>query len=43
MINSRAAQSTTVLVSLLGRGMIRLIPIMSGIAVGYPCAIGLGI
>lgn len=43
LIISMAALATTVLVSLLGRGMIRLIPIMSGIAVGYLCAIGLGI
>lgn len=35
LIISMAALATTVLVSLLGRGMIRLIPIMSGIAVGY--------
>ena len=41
LIISMAALATTVLVSLLGRGMIRLIPIMSGIAVGYLCAIGL--
>ena len=43
LIISMAALATTVLVSLLGRGMIRLIPIMSGISVGYLCAIGLGI
>ena len=43
LIISMAALATTVLVSLLGRGMIRLIPIMSGIAVGYLCAIGLGV
>ena len=35
LIISMAALATTVLVSLLGRGMIRLIPIMSGIAVGH--------
>ena len=43
LIVSMAALVTTVLVSLLGRGMMRLVPIMSGIAVGYLCSIALGI
>lgn len=36
---SMAALATTVLVSLLGRGMIKLIPILCGIVVGYVVAL----
>ncbi len=43
LIVSMSALATTVLVSLLGRGMLRLIPILCGIVVGYVCAIMMGI
>ena len=43
LIVSMASLATTVLVSLLGRGFLRLIPIISGISVGYICSIALGI
>ena len=36
------ALATTVVVSLFGKGMLRLIPIFSGIVVGYGLAIALG-
>lgn len=39
---SMAALTTTVLVSLLGRGLLRLLPILCGIAVGYAAAALLG-
>jgi uracil permease len=39
---SVAALATTILVSLLGRGMLRLLPILSGIVVGYAAAAVLG-
>ncbi|TWI70309.1 uracil permease [Desulfobotulus alkaliphilus] len=40
---SMAALATTVLVSLLGRGMFRLIPIFCGIVVGYSLALFYGL
>ncbi|TYT73819.1 uracil-xanthine permease family protein [Desulfobotulus mexicanus] len=40
---SMAALGTTVLVSLLGRGMFRLIPIVCGIVVGYSLALFYGL
>ncbi|VFQ44682.1 uracil-xanthine permease family protein [Desulfoluna butyratoxydans] len=40
---SMAALATTVLVSLLGRGMIKLIPILCGIVVGYIAALFYGL
>lgn len=40
---SMAALGTTVLVSLLGRGILRLIPILCGIAVGYVVALFYGL
>ena len=43
LIISMISLATTVLISLLGRGLLRLIPIMCGIAVGYGCSIALGV
>ena len=43
LIISMASLATTVLVSLLGRGMLRLVPIICGIVVGYGCSIAMGI
>lgn len=43
LIVSMAALAATVLASLLGRGLLRLVPILCGIAVGYGCSILLGI
>ncbi len=43
IIISMTALATTVLVSLLGRGLLRLIPILCGICTGYICAVVLGV
>lgn len=43
MIISMSALATTILVSLLGRGMLRLIPILCGILVGYLVSIPFGL
>lgn len=40
---SMSALLTTVVVSLLGRGLLRLVPILCGIAVGLLVALGLGV
>ena len=37
-----AALATTILVSILGRGLLKLIPILCGIAVGYALSLGFG-
>ena len=43
LIISMATLATTILVSLLGRGMLRLIPILIGISVGYLISIAFGL
>lgn len=43
LIVSMASLAATVLASLLGRGLLRLVPILCGIVVGYVCSIALGI
>lgn len=43
MIISLSALTATVLASILGRGIIRLIPILCGISVGYALALAFGI
>jgi uracil permease len=43
LIVSMASLITTILVSLLGKGFLRLIPILCGIAVGYVISIPLGL
>ena len=43
LIVSMVSLAATVLASLLGRGLLRLVPILCGIAVGYACSILLGI
>lgn len=43
LIVSMTALAATVLISLLGRGMLRLVPILFGITAGYACAIFFGI
>jgi len=43
MIISLSALTATVLASILGRGIIRLIPILCGISVGYTLALAFGI
>jgi len=43
MIISLSALTATVLISILGRGIIRLIPILCGISVGYTLALAFGI
>lgn len=43
MILSMASLATTVAVSIFGKGMIRLLPILTGIAVGYVLAIFMGL
>ena len=40
---SMAALATTVLVSLLGKGLLKLIPILAGLVVGYGLALAFGI
>jgi uracil permease len=40
---SLASLGTTILVSLLGRGLLRLVPILFGIGVGYGIALAMGI
>jgi len=42
LIISMAALATTILISLTGRGMLRLVPILCGIAVGYTLSLILG-
>ena len=43
MIISMASLAATVLVSLLGRGFLRLVPILCGIAVGFAASLALGV
>lgn len=43
LIISMAALTTTVLVSLLGKGIFKLIPILAGLVVGYGLALAFGI
>jgi len=43
LVVSMISLATTILVSLLGRGMLRLIPILCGIGVGYVLSISLGL
>ena len=43
LIVSMVSLAATVLASLLGRGLLRLVPILCGITVGYVCSILLGI
>jgi len=43
LVISMISLATTILVSLLGRGMLRLIPILCGIGVGYVLSIPLGL
>jgi uracil permease len=43
LVVSMISLATTILVSLLGRGMLRLIPILCGIVVGYVLSIPLGL
>lgn len=43
MIISMASLAATVLVSLLGRGFLRLVPILCGITVGFGTALWLGV
>ncbi|SMC24966.1 uracil permease [Desulfacinum hydrothermale DSM 13146] len=43
LVVSMISLATTILISLLGRGMIRLIPILCGIVVGYLLSIPLGL
>ncbi|MBZ4659529.1 MAG: uracil-xanthine permease [Desulfacinum sp.] len=43
LVVSMISLATTILVSLLGRGMLRLIPILCGIGVGYVLSIPLGL
>lgn len=43
LIISMASLATTVFISLLGRGILKLVPILCGILVGYLCSMGLGI
>ena len=43
MIISMASLAATVLVSLLGRGFLRLVPILCGIAVGFAASLVLGV
>ncbi len=43
LLISMITLAATVAASVLGRGLLRLVPILCGIAVGYACAIALGI